>query len=201
MADTKTLIFMIGMSVATLISMLFIDLPLKELVTAYQTNHSLKWFSKNALYAYYLLFGILLMYALIKKREFIKRVCLAYIKAELLMMYPVVRLGKMMFGRARPRYGDDFYLFTLDSDFHSFPSGHAADAFVGSCCLYYLLKHSPWSVYRHLPFLYAGAIALSRIGLNLHYPSDAIMGAAIGVFAAGFFLARIPQRRGEAMPS
>jgi len=72
-------------------------------------------------------------------------------------------------------------------DRYSFPSGHTLHA-----CLFgtLILSASPglWPIL--LPFV--GLIALSRVILGLHYPSDVAMGALIGVMIAHLTQALLP---------
>lgn len=57
----------------------------------------------------------------------------------------------------------------------SFPSGHAAICFCGAVAI--ALRYKKWA----LPvLLLAGTVALSRIYLCVHYPSDVLAGVLIG---------------------
>ncbi len=65
----------------------------------------------------------------------------------------------------------------------SFPSGHATTAFAtASVVSYYFRK---WAV---PAFLLAGIMGLSRIYLLVHYPSDVLAGAAVGILSAAFVI-------------
>lgn len=87
---------------------------------------------------------------------------------------------KIILGRARPRlyiheqiYGFDF--FHIDYSWLSFPSGHAATAFGAASVL--ALLYPRYKV----PLYAAGTlVALSRIVLTQHYPSDVIAGSVLG---------------------
>lgn len=70
---------------------------------------------------------------------------------------------------------------------YSFPSGHASAAFVGACILAYYFRKMAIPAY-----LLAICIAVSRPFLLVHYPTDVIAGAIIGLISAGlaFFLYR-----------
>jgi undecaprenyl-diphosphatase len=58
----------------------------------------------------------------------------------------------------------------------SMPSGHAATSFAGAVALTYLFPRSAPYV-----FVLALAIAFSRVYVGVHYPSDVLAGAALGV--------------------
>jgi membrane-associated phospholipid phosphatase len=109
----------------------------------------------------------------------------------------IVDLLKVLCGRARPKLlfaagTYDFGWFGLQSDFWSFPSGHAATAAALMTALWCL-----WP--RHLLFYIAcgAVVAASRIVTGAHYPSDVVMGAFIAVLttravAAAFVDGRFP---------
>lgn len=80
---------------------------------------------------------------------------------------------------ARPRpytYTDWDLLIERQSDW-SFPSGHSTAAFAFATGLT-LIKKKAWWVY--IP---AGLMALSRLYLFVHFPTDVLAGCAIGVLA------------------
>ena len=92
---------------------------------------------------------------------------------------------KRMIGRARPTVAlphvDPFLFkpFIWRADYASLPSGHATTAFsvmVAVSCL--------WPRARTVALLYAVAIALSRIVVLGHFPSDVIGGAVVGTVGA-----------------
>ncbi len=153
-------------------------------------THLSRVFSKYGLYLYYSVFFGLIVYAFYEKNSKLKGICWAYVKAQLIFSFGVVRCMKIFFGRARPKYGGEFTFFSLDSHYNSFPSGHSADAFVSGVFLYYLLKYSKYSKYRFLPLAYALLIAFSRVVVSAHYLSDAVAGMAIGILGAYFFLSK-----------
>lgn len=64
-----------------------------------------------------------------------------------------------------------------DPDF-SMPSGHATGAFAMSTSWY--LSHRHWGVAVPL-VLWSGGVALSRSRLGVHYPSDVLVGAMLGI--------------------
>jgi membrane-associated phospholipid phosphatase len=144
-------------------------------------NRTLLFFSKRGLYVFYFVFAGLMTYALISKEEALKNLCIAYVKAEVVFGFLVVRIAKIVFGRARPTVGSDFTFFSLDDKYNAFPSGHSADAFISGVFLFYLLRHSK---YRFLPLLYAVLMAVLRVLVTEHHPSDVTAGAAVGIWGA-----------------
>jgi membrane-associated phospholipid phosphatase len=129
---------------------------------------------------FYLIFGALFAYAFIKKNRKLIDLCVAYLLTQL---------------RARPEHGAEFTFFSTHFRYNSFPSGHSADAFVSGVFLYYLLKYSKYAGYRFLPLIYAFFIALSRVSISSHYPSDVAAGMAIGILGAWFFISRLDDQK------
>jgi len=143
------------------------------------------------LYLFYTIFAALFVYSFAKKNRKLTNLCLAYLKVQLIFSFAAVRFLKIVLGRARPGHGADFTFFSLNSRYNAFPSGHSADAFVSGVFLYYLLKQSKYAGCRFLPLIYAFFIAISRVFVSAHYPSDVAGGMAIGIMGAWFFISRL----------
>jgi undecaprenyl-diphosphatase len=107
----------------------------------------------------------------------------------------VTNLFKMLFGRSRPKLLDQeglytFHPFSFESDFHSFPSGHANTLVAVAVVLALFLPR-----YR-VPLILAGlALALTRVVVNAHYLSDVVAGAALAA-ATTLWLRNACARRG-----
>ena len=152
-----------------------------------------EFFTHYGLYLFYFIIAVFWIYAFIKKDRNRIIIGLAYIKTQLVFSLVAVRLLKVVLGRGRPGYGPDFTFFETSFNYNAFPSGHSADAFVSGVFLFYLLKHSKYAGYRFLPLIYAFIIAVSRVFVSSHYPSDVAAGMAIGILGAWFFISRLPE--------
>ena len=90
----------------------------------------------------------------------------------------------------RPRPEGVRLLFPTPN-FPSYPSGHAATAFAAALVLALTYRQWRWGV---LALAGASLIALSRVYLGYHYPSDivggAVLGAGAGAASYGFIVAR-----------
>jgi undecaprenyl-diphosphatase len=62
---------------------------------------------------------------------------------------------------------------------YSFPSSHAANNFAFATFIAYYYRRWSW-----LAFIYAGIMGFSRISVGVHYPSDVLGGAVVGVVCA-----------------
>jgi membrane-associated phospholipid phosphatase len=95
----------------------------------------------------------------------------------------VVTIIKRIIGRARPLVaGDDVFLykfFLWRVEYASFPSGHATTAFATAVAFGTL-----WPRLRPLFWTYAVVIALSRVVVTAHHPSDVVAGAIAGAIGA-----------------
>jgi undecaprenyl-diphosphatase len=152
-------------------------------------------FTQWGLYLFYFIFAVIWLYGFIKKDRNLINIGLAYIKAQLVFSLVVVRLLKVFLGRARPGYGSEFTFFETSFKYNAFPSGHSADAFVSGIFLFYLLKQTKYAGCRFLPLIYALLIAISRVFVSSHYPSDVAAGMTIGILGAWFFISRCQQHR------
>ncbi len=93
---------------------------------------------------------------------------------------PLYLVLKNLIKRDRPcdRF-DHFDAFIVPSDKFSFPSGHAAAAFVFAT----LISHFYPSL-SYLSFGLAAMIGSARVMLGVHYPTDIVAGAVLGLASA-----------------
>ena len=147
----------------------------------------LRVFTNYGLYPFYVLFLALLAWGGYRRESGLKLLAQGYLLAQLLGSVLVVRILKMTLGRARPDatplpdFGSEWAGFSWDAAHHSFPSGHTADIVISTLFAALLLRN-PWAIVVCL--VWAGALALSRLALAKHYPSDALAGAVIALAAS-----------------
>jgi membrane-associated phospholipid phosphatase len=97
----------------------------------------------------------------------------------------VISLGlKTAIGRARPSTGESshtFHPFAAKASYISFPSGHASSAFAVATVI---ADQSNKTYVDILAYSLATMAAISRIHIDKHWASDALVGSAIGYFVA-----------------
>lgn len=100
---------------------------------------------------------------------------------------------KPLFARARPYEVDDtISVIDAKSTTRSFPSGHAAMAVAGALAGSRLLPYAAW-VWWPL----AATIAVSRVYIGVHWPSDVVGGVIVGLATAWFVLGGTVQPRNQ----
>jgi undecaprenyl-diphosphatase len=90
---------------------------------------------------------------------------------------PLYRVLKQRMARPRPcaAAGSGLVALVPALDLYSFPSGHTLHAVAFTAVI---LGHYPTLAWLLIPF--SVLVALSRVVLGLHYPSDVLAGAALG---------------------
>jgi undecaprenyl-diphosphatase len=95
-------------------------------------------------------------------------------ETTVLSLIAIVAIIKMLFRRRRPAGERGTLYFQFDA--HSFPSGHAARAAALAVTLGSLSTLSAIGM-----GIWATLVSLSRVALGVHYLSDVVAGAAIGI--------------------
>ena len=132
--------------------------------------------------------------------EFFETACLSLLFAAVAGSGLATDLVKWIVGRSRPgRFDIDgvlsFTPFASDSIFFSFPSGHATSVTAAALAAILFMRRFRWLGVALLAF--AAVVAVSRIAVRAHFPSDVIGGIAIGAsFTYG--LAHVLGRTGVA---
>jgi undecaprenyl-diphosphatase len=111
--------------------------------------------------------------------------------ATLVSTSAAVTLLKAVTGRVRPCNAMD-WCRSLPIDVpvdHSFPSGHAAGSFAFAVFVSRLDRRAAW-----FAFPLATLVAVSRVALGVHYPTDVLCGALLGS-AIGWVGSALYERR------
>jgi hypothetical protein len=104
-----------------------------------------------------------------------------------------VLLGKMVIGRARPYKGEgnkSFSPFTLQSENHSFPSGHTTVIFAIVTGITEECKNKYLSI---ALYSLASIVGVARIYEDKHWASDVVIGASLGI-AVGKYVSKIRKK-------
>lgn len=95
---------------------------------------------------------------------------------------------KPVIGRVRPFVDHvEYREIGVRPDTPSFPSGHAATAAAGALAFARI-----WPAAAIPAWTLAAVIAVSRVGLGVHFPSDVLAGFLLGALIARFVCARAP---------
>jgi membrane-associated phospholipid phosphatase len=130
---------------------------------------------------------------------------LMFVFAAIALSGLTVDLIKVVVGRARPYLWRDGGIYEFappgwSALYQSFPSGHSATLFAAALATGLLLPRWRW------PLLgLAGLLALTRLAVGAHYPSDLLAGAAVAIAvtlalrrwcaARGWVFRRLPDGR------
>ena len=128
--------------------------------------------------------------AIINKKPEFKRAALRNAAGISLALLSTTAL-KVSIRRLRPKAAHPADIIERDQAGPlSFPSGHTTAAFASATAI--SLTYNKW--YVTLPaYLYAGLTGYSRMRLGMHYPSDVLAGALIGM-GSGYLIWKLDER-------
>lgn len=119
-----------------------------------------------------------------------RRAGMATAVASLGATYIVQQRVKPLFRRVRPFVNREARVVGIRPSDNSFPSGHTASSFAAATALaFFYPKAAP------LAYTVATGVAVSRVHLGVHFPSDAAVGGVIGI-GIGTFSAWLFKKRG-----
>ena len=155
---------------------------INSLDSKFARNYS-KAFSKSAPYIAVGVPVAMAVYAGIDKdKELLKDAI--YIGTSVIEAVGITYAAKHIIGRDRPfvKYPDKIHAYGApDADSPSFPSGHTAAAFSLATSL--SITYPKWYVIAPSA-VWACGVGFARMNQGVHYPSDVVAGAAIGVGCA-----------------
>ena len=124
--------------------------------------------------AFWILLAVLMAFSKDRRRPGIA------ILISLLASYVAVELViKALIHRERPYIAEGLTPIIVDSLSYSFPSGHTAYSFASATVI--AMYYGRWCI---PAFALASMIGISRIYLALHWPTDVVAGALIGIVVA-----------------
>ena len=131
----------------------------------------------------------------LRARRAMRTLAAGYVFAAVAVAGIIANLSKNIIGRARPKLFDEtgalsFDFFAGDSSWASFPSGHATTAMALGVALALLFPRLRW-IFLCLCFW----IAVSRLFVGAHYPSDVIAGGMLGGVTAWLMARALARRR------
>ena len=178
-----------------------IDLNIFQIINQF----ALKWFWLDVLaiffakyFGHLLIFFLLLL--LVKNLKKHWRMVIQAFLAAILARLVIVNLIRWIFPRARPFVENNVNLLLDAAKENSFPSGHAAFYFAIAIVVFLSLKkvytvsnRKFWYGAGFLFFTGAFLISIARVFSGIHWPSDILAGALVGIFS-GWLIYKISDR-------
>jgi undecaprenyl-diphosphatase len=128
--------------------------------------------------------AVILLWMLIRGRRQVKIAALLLIITIVVSDQLSSSVIKYWLERPRPCHAlHNVHLLVSCGSGFSFPSSHAVNNFAAALILAFFFPRAKWWF-----FGFAAIVAFSRIYVGVHYPSDVIGGAVIGLFCAGSVL-------------
>jgi len=132
-----------------------------------------------ARYAGYILVATVLLVWFLKKDFITRRIMLAAMASAVVSRFVVTEVIRFFYDRPRPFEVLDIIQLIRHNSGHSFPSGHAAFYFALSAGIFFANKQLGIAF-----FVTSTLIGLARIYAGIHWPSDILVGALVGVSVA-----------------
>lgn len=154
------------------------DLYLFNLINQY----ALKWNSLDVIgialaeYLGYALIFFIVIFVIVNSKKYLKMAVEAVI-AGVFARFGIVFFIRWIWERPRPFVNNNVNLL-LEHNTSAFPSGHAALFFAISTIVYYYNKKIGV-----LFFLSSILIVIARVFSGIHWPTDILAGAVIGIFS------------------
>jgi len=131
--------------------------------------------------------GIILFFIIKKSKIIDNKISQKYINffftsfIYLLVVGVITQFFKHLIGRPRPNHLDldnslEFYFFSFESNYHSFPSGHSSTIFMVG-----LILAAQFPRLKFFFYFLATVIAVSRVVVGAHFFTDVIAGALLSL--------------------
>ncbi len=133
-------------------------------------------------YFEYILIFCLLLFLIKNFKKYLPMVLQSLVAAVLARLV-IVDFIRWIWARPRPFIENQVNLLLSHELTPSFPSGHTAFYFALSTVIYFYNKKAGISF-----FIASFLIAISRVFCGVHWPSDILAGAAVGIFSGWFII-------------
>ena len=128
--------------------------------------------------------ALILLWMLIRGRSHVRIAAILLIITIVISDQLSSSVIKYWLVRQRPCFAlQNVHLLVSCGSGYSFPSSHAVNNFAAAIILAFFFPRTKWWF-----FGFAAIVAFSRVYVGVHYPSDVIGGAVIGLFCAGSVL-------------
>lgn len=107
--------------------------------------------------------------------------------APLLLTFALTGLSNLAFKQIVPRERPSNLSFSVPQEgffYDSFPSGHSVTSFGMAFTLFFLTRHTPQRNWGRWAIVWACLVGLSRVYRGVHWPSDVLGAACVGLFWA-----------------
>jgi len=141
-----------------------------------------------ASYFQYVVVFCLLLFLFKNFKKYLKMVIPA-LAAAIFARFVIVEIIRYFLPRFRPFVGNNINLLVNQSPSEpSFPSGHAAFFFALATVIYFYNKKAGIMF-----FIFAFLISISRVFVGIHWSSDILVGAIIGIFS-GWLVVKLTRK-------
>ena len=133
--------------------------------------------------------GVVFLYLLIKEKNWKKRIYFFSLAAlsTILSRGIITETIRFIYARPRPFAALSFTPLLSQETGGSFPSGHATFFFALAMTVFYMVKDSPEIFHKNWTWWFLGGtilMTIARIYAGVHWPSDILGGALIGILCA-----------------